>query len=123
MAALDWPWNLATILLEDYGLGREPDTRRTPFEDGAIAQHTFTTRSFKRRMAKIAVTHANLAAFNSWLETNGNKIFNYTDLEDQTSREVKIRGGQGAVNLRYVRNQRLGGERYFMATVELEGYV
>ena len=123
MASLDFPWNLATVLLEDFGLGREPDTRRTPFEDGAIAQHTFTTRSFKLRTVKLAVKFPNLAAFNSWLETNGNSIFNFTDLEDQVSREVKIRGGAGAVNLRYEHNRRLEGERYFTATVELEGFV
>lgn len=123
MAAIDFPWDLATVFLEDMGLGREPDTRRTPFEDGAIAEHKFTTRAFKLRTVRIAVTQANLAAFNSWLDLNGNRMFNFTDLEDGQTRDVKIRGGAGSVNLRYVRDRRLQGERYFQATVELEGFV
>ena len=36
---VDWPYNLVEIKILDYEIGRDPDVRRTPFEDGAIAQH------------------------------------------------------------------------------------
>ena len=123
MAAIDFPWGLATVLLEDNATSQDPDTRRTPFEDGAVAQHEFTTRAFDIRRVKIAVIEPNLTAFKSWLRTNGNAIFNFTDLHDQVSRDVKIRGGAGSVQLVYERDRRLNGERYWTATIELEGFI
>ena len=63
---------------------------------------------------------ANQPSFDDWLDSNGHLEFNVRDL-DGTIRSVKIRGGAGAVRLKLSSNL-LRGERYYTATVSLEGY-
>ena len=110
------------IAVEGYVDHDEPNVRRTPLEDGAIAQHRITTSPFRVRRAEIFVYEENVTAFRAWIRAWGHTWFNWTDSHDGVSREARIRGGAGTVQLQRVAGRFLNGQRYRTAQVELEGY-
>ena len=123
MAAIDWPYHLATIEWAGYERGADSDVERTPFEDGSVRQATLVSRSYELRRLPIAVKLSNMDSFEDWLRVNSNNLFNFRDVEDRLVRDVKMRGGRGAVTLRAVEGTaRLDKDRFFRGTVELEGY-
>ena len=123
MAAVDWPWDLAVVRLPNYGIAPDRNSRRTPFEDGAIAQRKISSRSYTVRSFDLAVKQSNYVAFTEWLETNANTLINFMDWHDRTVREVRVRGGN-AVELRIEStDELLDGELYFSGNIELEGYI
>ena len=121
MAAIDWPWNLATIEFAGYTFGSGPDVDRTPFEDGAIRQEEIADSPMDNRNFRIKVKESNLTAFRTWLKNNGASWFNFRDFEDGTTRERRIVGGRRAVQLRGVDDGTyLDDEIYSQADVILE---
>lgn len=122
MAAVDWPYHLATIEWEGYERGADPDVERTPFDDGSARQAQTVSRSYEVRRFTVAVQLSNLDAFEDWLRANSNTTFNLRDIEDRAMRDVRMRGGRGSVVLRAVSGLRLNGERFSRGTIELEGY-
>ena len=122
MAAIDWPWDLATIMFGEYGRGADDDVHRSRFDDGFVKQARTVTQSMEIREFQVIVKNSNVEDFRDWLQENANKLFNFQDFEDDTSRECKIRGGYGSVNLVGVNNQRRDGERYMQGTITLESY-
>ena len=122
MAAVDWPWALATVEWSGYARTSDPNVRRTELEDGAVRQVKRVSRPFEVRTITVSVKQSNLDAFNDWLRTNANDFFNWHDIEDDTVRDARIRGGAGAVSLVAVAGDRLGDERFFRGTLQLEGY-
>ena len=122
MAAVDWPWALATVEWSGYGRTSDPNVRRTELEDGAVRQVKRVSRPLEVRTITVSVKQSNLDAFNDWLRANANGFFNWHDIEDDTVRDARIRGGAGAVNLVAVAGNRLDDERFFRGTLQLEGY-
>ena len=115
-----WPWDLALIRLDTYNESVEPNVSRTPFEDGAIAQKRTASRDWLLRRFDIFVYHENRVRFRSWLKQNAHKFFDFRDL-DGTTRQARVRGGNGAVQLDR-ESGFLNGKKYWSASVELEGY-
>ena len=94
MAAVDWPWHLATIELAGYERGGDPDVERTPFEDGAVRQATTVSKSYETRSFTVAVKHSNKDAFQDWLRANTNTDINFRDFEGRNhSGRENPRGG------------------------------
>ena len=123
MAAIDWPWNLVTILLAGFEYQPDPDVERTSFEDGSIRQATIRTRSYDVRRFEFVVMASNYDAFDAWLRANSNELINFRDPTDKVVRDVRIRGGRASVSLRAVEGQRLRRERFWRGSIELEGYM
>ena len=122
MAAINWPWDLVTILLNGFEYQPDSDVERTTFEDGSIRQAKTATRSYDVRRFEFVVVASNYVAFDTWLRANGNKLVNFRDPVDKGVRDVRIRGGRAAVSLRAVTDQRLRRERFWRGNIELEGY-
>ena len=123
MAAIDWPYALATIEWSGYERGADSDVERTPFEDGSVRQATLVSRSYELRRFTVAVKLSDHQAFEDWLRVNSNTTFNFRDFSDKVIKDVRLRGGRGTVTLRAVGgDERLDGEFFSRGTVELEGY-
>ena len=120
MAAVDWPAGLVTIQWGGYGRSREPKAERTRLEDGAVRQQQRVSKPYEVRRMSVAVKLSKLDAFQDWLRVNGNSMFNFHDLDDDTIRDVRLRGGD--IDLSAVESLRLDGERYFSGTAEFEGF-
>ena len=116
-----WP-AIATILLAGYERGSDVGEERTPFEDGSARQATLYTRTYDTRRFDFVVKHSDVAEWNTWLKTNRTRFFSFTDVDDQQTRQVRIRGGAGTVTLTYVDGQRYKGERFWRGSVLLEGW-
>ena len=114
-----WPWNLAQILRTNYTESVDENVRRTSFDDGAIAQKRIAGRDWLIRRFDIFVKESNLTAMRAWLRTWAHRDFDFVDL-DGTTRKVRVRGGNGAVEFQ-AQEGFLEDERYFSASVELEG--
>ena len=122
MAAVDWPWALATLEWSGYGRTSDANVRRTELEDGAVRQVKRVSRPLDVRTITVSVKQSNLDAFNDWLRAYAHGFFNWHDIEDDTVRDARIRGGAGAVSLVAVSGDRLDNERFFRGTLQLEGY-
>ena len=121
MASIDWPETLVTVLRDGYAESTEPNVRRTEMEDGIIVQERTTTRDLRVRRYTVLVTDENATEFLTWCRTNSTVWFNFADIDGST-RDARLRGGSGAVQLTRVAGQLLGGERYSRAEIEIEGY-
>ena len=130
MANINWPDNLALIPVEGWTDNDEPNVRRTPFEDGAIAQAEITSVPWRVRQFEVWVYEDDVPSFRAWLRLNGSKLFNFNDPEGEdsdgnplfTQREARLRGGAGSVQLQRVADRRLNGRRYRSGQIEIEGY-
>lgn len=120
MATENWPWDLATIVVDAYELDDADNVRRTPMADGAVDQRQISNKVFKIRRFEVLVKSSKLTAFRSWVNTHGKRWFNYTDIDDNTERDCRIVGGK--IPLTRQRGQLLDGEVVWRGSGELEGY-
>ena len=122
MATITFPYNLATVLFGGYERLPDSDVDRTPFDDGSIRQAITRTRVFEVRRFNFVVMVTDKAALDTWLRVNNNQWFNFDDVEDGVTRDVRIRGGRAAVRMVAVDGELWMGEEYFRGEMELEGY-
>lgn len=130
MAAVDWPYNLCVITLSEYTLEDDENVRRTPFDDGLIAQRTRNTRVMQSREFQLFVKQSNVVRFQEFMRTSGAGFFNFRDwvMTDFSTDpptpaamvDARVRGGR--IALRYVEDSRLDGERYFEGRGVIEGF-
>ena len=114
-----WP-SYARVEAGGYGLSQDPDVARTPFDDGLVRQERRYTAAFTvREVTAHLVDDADLVRFRAWVGANAHTWFTWTDPEDGTSREVRVRGGAGGVA--YTAHT-AAGRRRWEARLELEGY-
>lgn len=124
MAAVDWPWNLATIYLGNYGFDKDPNIRRTPFEDLAIRQEKVSTDSSDIRSFKFAVKKSDINSFRDWLDDNEDNYFNFREWHDGAVRDFRVRGGSAAVRLAmHQGNMLLDGEKFAEGDIVLESVI
>lgn len=117
-----WP-AIAVIHLDGYGRTPDSDVSRTPFEDLSVRQAKIARRVMDVRSFTFSVKLSDKATMDQWLRDNTNTWFDFADLEDQATRQVRIRGGQGTVEMvAGPEGRRLNGERFFTGSIELEGY-
>ena len=121
MASVDWPWDLATIRLRDYAIGRDTNVGRTSFETGAVEQKRKHTRVMGTREFQVDVKLSNVVAFETFLDDHAGEFFNFKDFHDKVTREMRIRGGAAGIRL-VMAEDRLDGERYMSSPVFLEGF-
>ena len=113
-----WP-AYAQILGDGYGLGRDTDVERTAFDDGLVDQEKrFTSALRTRQVRGWLKSDADLVTFKTWAASDAHTWFAWTDPEDGTAREVRVRGGQGGIS--YAARVR-GGRRTWDFALELEG--
>ncbi len=113
-----WP-SYARVVAQDYGLRQDADVARTPWDDGMVRQaRRFTAALDVRRIVACLDSDDDLAAFRGWMRTHAHTWFAWTDPEDGTARQVRVRGGAGGVECRA---HVAGGRRRWEAQLELEG--
>ena len=120
MAAQSFPYNLCTVLTDDYGFVPDASTRRSQFDSGAVAVKKFQSSPLWIRTMDIAIKQSNFENFRSWLEENGYNWFNYRDIHDQVEREVRLRDDP---DYNYNGKETYQGERYWSLSLTLEGYL
>lgn len=127
MAAVDWPWDLCTVIVDGYGLDDANNVRRTPMQDGAIEQKRITSFPFKVREFEVIVKQSNVKAFRAWVRANGFQWFNFRDVDDDPADniipECRIVGGTIALRRMSRQEETLDGEAVWRGTAELEGFV
>lgn len=119
MADQTFPYNLAQVMNTGYTLAKADNWRRTEFDDGKIAQKRISAKATYVRRVEVAVYKSNINAFIDWLESHGRNYFNFREIHsgNQTV-EVRLRDEP---SIEY-QDTRLDGERFYTATLNLEGY-
>ena len=120
MAANTFPYNLCTILTDDYGFVPDASVRRTQFDSGVIATKKFQKSPLWFRTMDTAIKISNFENFRAWLETNGYSWFNFRDLHDKVEREVRLREEP---DYTYNGKETYQGEKYWSTRLTLEGYL
>ena len=139
MADVTWPYNLAQILIDAAELGFDDNVRRTEMESGLIEQKRKDPDPQFVRTMTIRVLHDDYEEFRDWLADHAHKRINFQDAFQGSAlmREVRIRGGAGAVQLVRANDFALGsargpgGEvlptpkaaRYWTGQVTFEGFI
>ena len=115
-----WP-DYAAIVADGYGTRQDADIARTPFDDGLVRQEKrYTAALTARRITAHLAGDEDYGRFRQWAARHAHRWFAWTDPEDGVAREVRVRGGAGAIQYRArVR----GGRRRWELTCELEGYM
>lgn len=86
---------------DGYGLGSDSDVERTEFDDGLIRQEQrFTGALNTRTVHGWLGSDADLVRFRAWASANAYTWFDWTDTEDGLERQVRVRGGAGAIRYR-----------------------
>ena len=113
-----WP-SYALVDRDAYGQQQDSDVARTTLEDGAIQQARRYTEAFDvRQVEAVLKTDADYVRWMAWARQYGHTWFGWRDTEDATTRQVRIRGGLGAVERTPVIH---GGQRTWRLSLELEG--
>ena len=113
-----WP-EYARVVAHGYRVAQDPDVGRTPWDDGLVRQERrFTAALTVRRVTAHLADDEKLTDFRTWADTNAHQWFSWTDPEDGTTREVRVRGGAGGIEYRA---RTAGGRRTWELTCELEG--
>lgn len=113
-----WP-SYALIEADGYALGRDPDVERTQLDDGFVAQELRYTGAMRlRRFRGRLESDADLVRFEAWAGREAHTWFDWTDTEDGTVRQVRVRGGAGGI--RYTAEVRRL-RRQWIIELELEG--
>ena len=113
-----WP-AYALVDRDAYGLQQDSDVARTTLEDGAVQQvHRYTEAFDVRKVEAVLKTDADYVRWMAWARQYGHTWFAWRDTEDGVTRQVRIRGGVGAV-------ERVSsvhaGQRIWRLRMELEG--
>ena len=113
-----WPL-YARVAADGYGLRRDRDVDRTPWDDGMIRQARRYTAALETRRVTVALdSDADLARFREWTREHAAGWFAWTDPEDGVTRRARVRGG--AAGVEYAAAVR-AGRRTWEARLELEG--
>ena len=113
-----WP-DYARVEADDYGLGQDNDVERTALEDGFVVQERRYSGALDTRTLRgFVVSDADLVRFRAWAKANAHAWFDWTDTEDGVTRQVRVRGGAGAI--RY-RARARDGQRTWDFELTLEG--
>lgn len=113
-----WP-TYALVDRDAYGQQQDSDVARTTLEDGAIQQVRRHTEAFDvRQVEAVLKSDADYVRWMAWARQYGHTWFAWRDTEDGVVRQVRIRGGVGAVQRQAVIH---GGQRTWRLTLELEG--
>ena len=114
-----WP-SYASIVAGGYGIGQDNDVERTPLDDGASRQEKRYRGAMKtRQVTGLLDSDADLVRFRAWADDDAHTWFAFTDTEDGTSRQGRVRGGAGGIRYRARASQ--AGMRRWEFTLELEG--
>ena len=117
-----FPWADVSVDWPGYELGADTDVTRTELADGAVRQARTAERVFDIRRVEIAVQETKLFAVRDWFRDHAGEFFEWRDL-DGDDRQVRVRGGFGAISFSAVPGRlKLHGERFYRAALELEGY-
>ena len=113
-----WP-SYVRVEADGHGLQAQPDVARTPFDDGLVRQEKrFSSALTVRRITGWLASDGDLVRFREWAREHAHTWFAWTDPEDGITREVRVRGGAGAIACTArVRS----GTRTWTVTAELEG--
>lgn len=119
MAAPAWP-DYAAVEADGMALGADPDTLRTPWDDGASRQARVRTAALRTRAITVHLaSDADAARFRAWLAAHAHTWFAWTDPEDGVTRQARVRDGlAGAPRVADVS----GGVRRWTARLVLEGF-
>ena len=112
-----WP-DYARVSAEEYSLQQDSDVERTTLEDGAVQQARRYTEAFDARRISVVLTETDYPRWMTWARQYGHTWFAWRDTEDGVVRQVRIRGGLGAVERRAEVH---GGQRVWWLGMELEG--
>ncbi len=113
-----WP-DYANVAADGYRLGQDSDVERTPFDDGFVRQELrYRGAQTLRELRGWLKSDEDLARFRTWARASAHARFDWTDTEDGERRQVRVRGGAGAI--RYTARVR-GGVRTWDFALTLEG--
>ena len=122
MAAVSWPWDLCTVVMDGYTLAPDNDVNRTPFEDGLTRQARNRSLTLQTRSIRYMVKKSNYVAFTEWARDHAHAWFNWSDYEDGKTREMRVRGGYAQMaTLEFQPFQYLEGEPIYTGQCVLEG--
>lgn len=112
-----WP-EYAYVEANGYRLGQDNDVERTPFDDGFVRQELrYRGAQNTRELRGWLASDADLARFRAWARASAHAWFDWTDTEDGTERQVRVRGGAGGI--RYTARVRDGVRTWdFQLTLE-----
>lgn len=113
-----WP-DYAVVNMGAYDQQQDSDVDRTQLEDGAVQQVRRYTQAFDvRRVEALLKSDADYTRWMAWAREYGHTWFAWRDTEDGVTRNVRIRGGVGAVERRSEVHR---GKRVWWLGMELEG--
>ncbi|MCY4374304.1 MAG: hypothetical protein OXC31_11070 [Spirochaetaceae bacterium] len=124
MALQKFPFHLAKVVLDDYGLGADVNQLgRTAIASGPPNQRPAQVQ-FKTRTFDILVRESDLKAFRGWLDQHGHEWLLYPDVDDHVERQVRIVGGTVALQRQrdLLVADRKAPERCWRGVVQLEGF-
>ena len=114
-----WP-DYAAVEASGYGVARDSDVQRTPWEDGAARQSKTATAAFTVRKIKVHLaSDADHVRFRAWTAANAHAWFTWRDPDDGMRRRARVRGGDGGID--DIAIVSAAGTRRWEATMELEG--
>lgn len=115
---MTWP-AYANVVADGTRLGQDDDVERTELDDGFVRQERrYRSAQNTRQVRGWLKSDANLVSFRTWAKANAHTWFDWTDTEDGTERQVRVRGGAGAI--RYTARVR-DGIRTWDFELTLEG--
>jgi len=95
-----WP-DYAPVAADGYAVRQDADIARTPFDDGLARQEErYTTVLTARRLTAHLAGDEDYRRFRAWAAEHAHAWFVWSDPEDGVARQVRVRGGAGAIQYR-----------------------
>ena len=116
-----WP-DFVLVKAGGWRRSRDPDVRRTRFEDGAARQEKTVSNAMRANAITVIVrTSADLVRWEAWTALNAAAWFEWTEPTDGVTRRVRVRGGEAGISTVSIEGEGVAPPRW-ESTLTLEGF-